>query len=126
MSDTRIWETADKDILILDSPILPSITINKKEPPVQVQDKLAVSEIFTITFPYLGQLRHTKVLKVTYSGNQSLYKVALSSNLVNNTPICWPQYQPQGWAMLFGQELDETLKQAITIAIECGEEPGLI
>ena len=121
MSDNRIRETTDKDIFILDSPVFSAITIAKKEPSFQAQNKLSSSRIFNIIFNYTGQVYHTKVLKVTYSNNQSLYKVALSSSINNNTPICWLQKQPQGWTMPLGQELDERLKQAITSAIACQE-----
>ena len=88
-----------------------------KEAPVEIQNKLSSHKIFSITFNYLGKVYCTKVLKMTYAGNQSLYKVALSSNIASHSSMCWLQYQTQGWDMLLGQELDEQLILAITLAI---------
>src|SRR5580704_14258177 len=117
MSDTRIRETANKDILILDSPIFPSIIIAKGESPQKMYNILSSSKIFAIKFGYLQQLYHTKVLKVTYRDKQSLYKVALNGSISDSVPICWLQHQPGGWSMLLGQELNEGLIRAITTAI---------
>jgi hypothetical protein len=122
MSDTRIRETANKDILILDSPIFPSITIVKGETPLKIYRRLSSLKMFSINFSYLQQLYHTKVLKVTYRDKQSLYKVALNGSISNSVPICWLKHQPGGWSMLFGHELKEGLKRAITTAIEYQEE----
>jgi len=122
MSDSRIRETANKDILILESPIFPSIIIAKGESSLKMYNVLSSSKIFAIKFSYLQQLYHTKVLKVTYRDKQSLYKVALSGRISNSASICWLQHQPGGWSMLLGQELDEGLKRAITTAIGCQEE----
>lgn len=124
MAGTRTRTVTDHDILISGVPI--SFSSDIKETPVEIQNRLSSHKIFTITFNYLGQVYYTKVLKVTYSSNQSLYKIALSSSLNNNTSICWMQHQPQGWAMLLAQELDERLKQAIALAIECQELLHLI
>jgi hypothetical protein len=106
---------------MLRTPISLANTVAEAAPLVKDQNKLSTSIIFSITFSYLGHVHHTKVLKVTYSGNQFLYKVALSSSISNGTPICWLEHQPQGWTMLLGQELDEKLKQAVTLAIGCQE-----
>jgi hypothetical protein len=119
VTNTRARTVTDHDILISGVPI--SFSSAVKETPVEIKNRLSSHKIFTITFNYLEQVYHTKVLKVTYSGNQPLYKVALSSSISNSTPICWLQHQPQGWTMPLGQELDERLKQAITLAIGCQE-----
>ena len=74
----------------------------------------------------MGCVYNTKVLKVIYRGNRFLYKVVLSSSVVNNTSICWLEQDLQGWSILLGQELDERLKLAITLAIECQELLRLI
>ncbi len=121
VTGTRTRRATDLDILVPGSHGSFSRTIAKEVPSVKIQNKLSSSKIFSITFSYLGQLYHTRVLKVTYSGNQSLYKVALSTKIADHSSVCWLQYEPQGWAMLLGQELDERLKQAITIAIGCQE-----
>jgi len=118
---TRSRAVTDQPILISGSPISLANAIAEAAPLVKDQNKLSTSKIFPITFGYLGHVHLTKVLKVTYSGNQSLYKVALSSSISNSTPICWLQHQPKGWTMPLGQELDEKLKQAITLAIGCQE-----
>ena len=118
---TRSGTVTDHHILIPDFPIFLPNTIAEAAPIVENQNKLSSSKIFPITFSHLGQVHHTKVLKVTYSGNQSLYKVVLGSSISNSTLICWLQQQQQGWTMPLGQELDERLKQAITLAIGCHE-----
>jgi len=119
VSDTRTRTVTDQDKLI--SGVLISFSSDIKETPVEIKNRLSSHKIFSITFNYLGQVYHTKVLKVTYSGNQSLYKVALSSKIADHSSICWLQYQTQGWDLLLGHELDERLKQAITLAIGCRE-----
>jgi hypothetical protein len=119
VTDTLTRTVTDHDVLISGVPI--SFSSDIKETPVEIQNGLSSHKIFKITFNYLGQVYHTKVLKVTYSGNQSLYKVALSSNIIAHSSVCWLQYEPQGWTMPLGQELDEKLKQAITLAIGCQE-----
>jgi hypothetical protein len=116
---TRTLTVTDHDILISGVPV--SFSSDIKETLVEIQNRLSSHKIFTITFNYLGQVYQTKVLKVTYSGNQSVYKVALSSKIANHSSVCWLQYEPQGWVMLLRQELDEGLKQAITLAIMCQE-----
>ena len=118
---TRSRTVTDHHILIPGSPISFANPIAEAAPIVKNQNKLSTSKIFQISFSYLGHVHHTKVLKVTYSGNQSLYKVALSSSVSNSTPICWLQHQQQGWTTPLGQELDERLKQAIILAIGCQE-----
>lgn len=117
--NTRTRTATGHDILISGVPV--SFSSRVKETAVEIKNRLSPHKIFSITFNYLGQVYHTKVLKVTYSGNQSLYKVALSSSISNSTPICWLQHPPQGWTMPLGQGLDERLKQAITLAIGCQE-----
>jgi len=121
---TRRRTVTDHDQLISGVPI--SFSSDIKETLVEIQNRLSSHKIFIITFSYLGQVHYTKVLKVTYSNNQSLYKVALSSKIAHHSSVCWLQYEPQGWAMLLGQELDERLKQAITLAIGCQELLHLI
>jgi hypothetical protein len=93
----------------------------KKETTVDLQNELSTSKIFKITFQYLDQTIHTKVLKVGYHNKQSIYKVALISDLCNYLPICWLQQSPQGWLLLLGSELDDNLKMVITSAIESHE-----
>jgi hypothetical protein len=119
VTNTRTRTATDHDMLISGVPV--SFSSDIKETLVEIKNRLSSHKIFSITFNYLGHVYHTKVLKVTYSANQPLYKVALSSSISNNTPICWLQHQPQGWTMPLGQELEERLKQAITLAIGCQE-----
>ena len=126
MSDTMIRETANKNILILDSPIFPSITIVKGETPLKIYRRLSSLKMFSIKFSYLQQLYHTKVLKVTYRDKQSLYKVALTGRISNSASICWLQHQPRGWSMLLGQELNEGLIRAITTGHRVPGRVGLI
>jgi hypothetical protein len=85
---TRRRTVTDQPILIPGSPISLANAIAGAATIVKNQNKLSASKIFPITFSYLGHVHVTKVLKVTYSGNQSLYKVALSSSISNSTPIC--------------------------------------
>ena len=119
--DTRSRVATGHHILIPGSPISFADTIDETVTLVKSQNKLSSSKIFSISFSYSGQVYQTKVLKVTYSSNQSLYKVALSSKIADHSSICWLQYQTQGWDLLLGHELDERLKQAITLAIGCRE-----
>jgi len=93
----------------------------KKETTVFLQNELSSPKIFKITFQYLDQIIHTKVLKVGYHNQQSMYKVVLISDICKYLPICWLQQSPQGWLLLFGPELDDNLKLAITSAIESQE-----
>jgi hypothetical protein len=93
----------------------------QKETTVSLQSGLLTSKIFKITFQYLDQAIHTKVLKVAYHSQQSIYKVVLVSDICKYLPICWLQQGPQGWALLLGPELDENLKMVITAAIESQE-----
>ena len=118
---TRRRTVTDHHILIPGSPISLANTVAEAAPSVKTQNKLFTSKIFPITFSYLGHVHHTKVLKVTYSGNQSLYKVALSSSISKSASICWLEHQPQAWTVPLGHELDEKLKQAVTLAIGCQE-----
>ena len=90
----------------------------KKETTVFLQNELSSPKIFKITFQYLDQIIHTKVLKVGYHNQQSMYKVVLISDICKYLSICWLQQSPQGWLLLFGPELDDNLKLAITSAIE--------
>jgi len=93
----------------------------KKETTVFLQNELSSPKIFKITFQYLDQIIHTKVLKVGYHNQQSMYKVVLISDICKYLSICWLQQSPQGWLLLFGPELDDNLKLAITSAIESQE-----
>jgi len=93
----------------------------KKETTVFLQNELSSPKIFKITFQYLDQIIHTKVLKVGYHNQQSMYKVVLISDICKYLSICWLQQSPQGWLLLLGPELDDNLKLAITSAIESQE-----
>jgi len=93
----------------------------KKEIMVNLQNELSTSKIFKVTFQYLDQAVHTKVLKVGYHNQQHIYKVVLISCICKYLPICWLQQSPQGWLLLLGPELDDNLKMAITSAIESQE-----
>jgi hypothetical protein len=90
----------------------------KKEIPDNTKSKFSVSKIFTITFKYLEQTFHTKVMEVRYGNGQSLFKAVLGSNLSKGTTICWLQRQPQGWALQMGNDIDLGLLKAITFAID--------
>jgi hypothetical protein len=118
VTNVRPRTAMDHDKLITGFPISFSRIISKEDLSVKIQNKPPSSKIFSIRFSYLGQIYQTKVLKTTYSGNQSLYKIAIGSNIAIHISICWLQYQAQGWVMLLGAKMDERLKQAITVAIE--------
>jgi hypothetical protein len=96
-------------------------TISKAEPQVITKNALSSSKIFPITFSYLQKLCYTKVLKVAYRADEFIYKVVLRSQVSSGTGICWMQLRTEGWAVLLGHGLDESLISAITLAIESQE-----
>ena len=126
VTDTRVRNIADYEINNPGLHISFSHPVAEGDPSVKIQNKLFSYKIFPITFSYLGHIYHTKVLKVTYRSIESMYKVVLNNSISNNTPICWLQHEPQGWTISLGQELEERLLGAITTAIGCHEELGLI
>jgi len=116
VSCDQILDSKKQDLLIPNFQMANSTV--KKDTTVNLQNELSTSNIFKITFQYLDQIIHTKVLKVGYHNQQSIYKVALVRDICKYLPICWLQQSPQGWLLLFGPELDDNLKLAITSAIE--------
>lgn len=74
-----------------------SFSVAKKQrPPISnKQRRFLSSPIFKITFTYLQKVVHMKVLKVAYFGGESIYEIALDSNLSKNIQMCWLQYKLQ-------------------------------
>jgi len=107
-----------KQELLIPTFSAPNIT-SQKETTESSQNKLSSLKIFNIFFPYFGQTLQTKVLKVNYADDQSIYKVILGSEISEHLHICWLQKSPLGWELLLGYGLNENLKLAITSAIEC-------
>lgn len=117
VTDKPIRETLTSDTNVVGSDILSFSPVLKRKSFFKMDNLLSSSKIFIITFSYSGIEYHTKVLKVIYREKESIYKVVLSSSLTNIW-MCWLRRQPQGWEIVFGQELDEELKQSITSAID--------
>jgi hypothetical protein len=84
----------------------------------QPEPKLSVPQIFTISFNYLEQIFHTKVMAVNYGDGQTIYKTVLGSKLNKSAAVCWLAKQPQGWVLQLGNDIELTLLKAITSAIE--------
>jgi hypothetical protein len=89
----------------------------KHQTMVITQNALSSFKIFPITFSYLQQLCYTKVLKVVYGPDESIYKVVLRSQVSPCAYVCWLQLRPEGWSLLLGDGLDQQLISAIASAI---------
>jgi len=79
--------------------------------------------IFSIRFNYLQAIAKMKVLKIIYPDKEVIYKIVLDSSFNQPVRDCWLQYQPQGWVILLGHQLDKRLASAITAAISSREFP---
>ena len=102
------------------STLLPPVKTVKpvfKQEKTVTQNALSASKIFPITFSYSQRLCYTKVLKVVYRSGESIYKVVLRSEVSPRANVCWLQLRREGWCLLLGQGLDESLLSAITSAI---------
>lgn len=99
-------------------------TVDKPEAALQVVETQHHADNFTITFSYAQQLHRTKVLRVGsgYRKPVYVYKVVLNSRLSSGeAKLCWLQQTEQGWDILLGNNIDTTLIEAITTAIESME-----
>jgi hypothetical protein len=76
---------------------------------------------FAVTFHYLRRFHQLKVMKVSRSYDNPIYKVVLSSALKSNGRICWLKRQPKKWSLLLGNSLNRKLIATIGLAIECQE-----
>ncbi|HEY8660186.1 MAG TPA: hypothetical protein VIL78_14230 [Hanamia sp.] len=121
MPDTLTREATDIDILIPSSNTYSPDEIIKKEISVKIHNILSSSKIFMITIHYLLHAYHVKVLKIIYRGNESIYKIVLSSQISDNIRVCWLQHELQGWIILIGHNLDKRLIRTLTSAIESQE-----
>jgi hypothetical protein len=137
LRDARTQEATNPKVPILGSgipsPTFPTLSqakqsvktdnllLSKRETSLITKNALSSSKIFPITFSYLQKLYYTKVQKVIYRTNESIYKIALHSDISPGTRICWLQPRVHGWAILLGYGLDERLLLAIISAIRSQE-----
>jgi len=131
--DQRGRQTTDRKLLSIGSgisfqtlstsgpPVKMGNPLFKQEKSVFSQNALSSSKIFPITFSYLQQLCYTKVLKVVYGPDETIYKVVLRRQVSPGANVCWLQLRTEGWSLLLGHGLDEKLLLAITLAILCQE-----
>lgn len=98
--------------------------VPENKPKLKIQTDLALLEIFTIKFNYQSRMYRTKVMKVKYRSGNVIYKVALFSCLSPGSNICWFENLPQGWLKFLGNDMDISLINTITAAIEYQEELG--
>ena len=120
-SGVLVSESASKSYKDLKKQFLPKLLVRaqmKEESICKFENRFSVSKIFTISFNYLEHVCHTKVMEVKYGSNRAIYKAALGSKFSKSAIVCWLQHQPQGWTLQLGQDIDQRLVTAITLAID--------